>query len=75
MLIEHKVRPDRLVREQVLRYAMQLWEREGCPDPLPTIVAIVLYHGAAAWKHSRDFSDLFGSVAPANPECVRGLRP
>jgi predicted transposase YdaD len=55
-LLEHKSAPDERV-VQLLRYMALAWDR--LPLPLPLIIPVVVYHGAAPWRVSRRLSGLF----------------
>jgi hypothetical protein len=57
LLLEHKSAPDERVALQLLRYVAQAWDR--LPAPLPLIVPVVVYHGAAPWRVDRSLSGLF----------------
>jgi predicted transposase/invertase (TIGR01784 family) len=57
LLLEHKSAPDERVALQLLRYVAQAWDR--LPAPLPLIVPVVVYHGAAPWRVDKSLSGLF----------------
>lgn len=60
-LLEHKSAPDERVVLQLLRYLAQAWDRMA--TPLPLIVPVVVYHGAAPWRVGENLSSLFGPPA------------
>jgi predicted transposase YdaD len=48
LLFEHKSRPDRFARLQLLRYTVELWDEwhRGHPRALlPPVLPVVFYHG------------------------------
>ncbi len=67
VLIEHKSQPDRFVRLQLLQYQQQCWSEHlnSGKFPLPIVIPIVLYHGKAPWRDSRQFADQFGQIPDA----------
>ena len=70
LLFEHKSRPDRFARLQLLRYTMALgddWHRDHPRALLPPVFPVLLYHGKTRWKLSTRFSDLVA--------CPEELRP
>ncbi len=65
VLFEHKSYPDPWVSLQLLRYMVNIWERdrrEGRERLLP-IVPLVLYHGEPSWTAPRRFSGLLEGEA------------
>jgi hypothetical protein len=58
-LVEHKSAPDPRVALQVLRYMVRIWEGEeresGGKAKLPSIVPLLVYHGAEPWNASPHF--------------------
>ena len=74
VLFEHKSYVEARINLDLLRYRVRIWEQwlnAGNIGPLPVIVPVVVYHGAAAWRVSRQFAE--GVVeAPALRECVPG---
>ncbi len=63
-LFEHQSSPPtgEPMAFRLLRYQLRIWERWWADHPkarkLPTIVPMVLYHGAAQWQEARSFEDL-----------------
>jgi len=72
-LMEHKSAPDPLVPLQLLRYMVCIWDRAvragGGRDELPSIIPLVVYHGAQPWSVSPYFTGL------VEPIQALGLRP
>ncbi|MBC7796249.1 MAG: Rpn family recombination-promoting nuclease/putative transposase [Pyrinomonadaceae bacterium] len=60
VLLEHKSYADESVAFQILRYKTRIWEKahREKSKKLPLIFPLVLYHGAAKWKTSRQFANL-----------------
>ncbi|MBK8703315.1 MAG: Rpn family recombination-promoting nuclease/putative transposase [Saprospiraceae bacterium] len=53
LLFEHKSRPDRYIRLQLLRYMLNMWEAQrNNKIPLTPILPIVFYHGQQPWINS-----------------------
>ena len=53
LLFEHKSRPDRFARLQLLRYTMALgddWHRDHPRALLPPVFPVLFYHGKTRWK-------------------------
>ncbi len=65
VLLEHKSYTDKLVGFQLLRYVLRIWEKSLAEKSgkLPPVLPIVLYHGDAEWKISRQFADLVENAA------------
>ena len=65
ILLEHKSAPEEWVSLQLLRYLTQVWEqlRRDGSERLPLIIPVVCYHGAAPWRVSRRFRNLFAPIA------------
>ena len=64
ILFEHKSGVDKLVRLQVLKYMVSKWskwvkDKDQYEGYLPIVIPIVVYHGAAKWQYSTEFSDMF----------------
>ncbi|MEZ4826522.1 MAG: Rpn family recombination-promoting nuclease/putative transposase [Bacteroidia bacterium] len=58
-LFEHKSYPVDFPHIQILRYMLEIWDRQVREkQPLSVVVPIVVYHGKDAWKY-RDFSSYF----------------
>ena len=76
VLFEHKSYVESRINLDLLRYRVRIWEQwlnAGHSGLLPVIVPVVVYHGAATWRVSRQFAD--GVAAPLAlrecvPECV-----
>ena len=74
--VEHKSYVESWINLDLLRYRVRIWEQwlnAGNAGPLPVIVPVVFYHGAAGWSVSRQFADGVAD-APALldyvPHCV-----
>ena len=66
LLFEHKSRPDKQVRLQVLRYMTRIWEKEWKKRKrLSPIIPIVFYHGVEKWHYSTEFADLIEETPAA----------
>jgi len=79
VLFEHKSYVESRINLDLLRYRVRIWEQwlnAGNAGPLPVIVPVVFYHGAAGWSVSRQFADGV-AAAPALldyvPHCVYHL--
>ncbi|WP_459937894.1 Rpn family recombination-promoting nuclease/putative transposase [Desulfonatronum parangueonense] len=63
ILIEHKSRPEKFARLQILKYKLRKWletlKAEETPQYLPIIISMVFTHGERKWYYSPDFADLF----------------
>jgi predicted transposase/invertase (TIGR01784 family) len=62
VLFEHKSYPEPWVALQLLRYMVRVWEqvlKQEKAGHLPSIVPVVVYHGAEDWKIDRHFRSLF----------------
>ncbi|MFZ1640556.1 MAG: Rpn family recombination-promoting nuclease/putative transposase [Candidatus Contendobacter sp.] len=76
VLFEHKSYVEARINLDLLRYRVRIWEQwlnDGNTGLLPAIIPVVVYHGAATWRVSRQFAD--GVAAPlvlreCVPECV-----
>lgn len=68
LLFEHKSYVDEQVAFQVLRYLMQLWEKElretGALSP---VITLVVYHGRAKWSVPTNFGALLTAPAVFRP--------
>ena len=70
-LFEHKSRPDKQARLQLLRYMIRIWEQEWRKHrQLSPIVPILFYHGQEKWSYSTEFADLVES-----PEALKPYTP
>ncbi len=61
LLFEHKSRPDRFARLQLLRYLVEFWDDwhlDHPRSPLPPVLPVLFYHGKRRWKSSTRFGDL-----------------
>ncbi|MEZ4825265.1 MAG: Rpn family recombination-promoting nuclease/putative transposase [Bacteroidia bacterium] len=59
-LFEHKSYPVDYPHLQLLRYMLEIWDREVREQaPLSVVVPILVYHGREAWEY-RMFGDYFG---------------
>ena len=72
VLVEHKSSPDPGARLQLLRYIVRLltdlYEQNRRRLPLPLVLPMLVHQGPEGWKHSCEFTDLFGIVpAPLQP--------
>lgn len=62
LLFEHKSRPDRYIRLQLLQYMLNMWEAQrNNKIPLTPIMPIVFYHGQQPWI-KRPFAALFKKI-------------
>jgi predicted transposase/invertase (TIGR01784 family) len=72
VLFEHKSYPDPLVALQLLRYMVQIWERDRKQAlKLVPIMPVVLYHGETRWKVAPNLQAIFqppAELAPYLPE-------
>jgi predicted transposase/invertase (TIGR01784 family) len=65
-IFEHKSRPDRYLRLQLLGYLVAIWQEQiKQKQPLTPIIPIVVYHGEENWKQ-RDLSAYFGKKLPSS---------
>ncbi len=73
LLVEHKSKPDRLIRLQLLRYQLLCWNEHLKHGrlPLPIVIPLVLYHGKTRWRGSFQFAEQFGEI----PEAFRRFVP
>ena len=79
VLFEHKSYVESRIGLDLLRYRVRIWEQwlnAGNSGRLPVVVPVVVYHGAATWRVSRQFADEV-EEAPALrayvPACVYHL--
>lgn len=62
LLLEHKSYPEKYPRIQLLRYMLNIWEKDLEDNKVPKpIIPIVFYHGKQKWK-SKAFSASFGKA-------------
>ncbi|MDX2250245.1 MAG: Rpn family recombination-promoting nuclease/putative transposase, partial [Bacteroidia bacterium] len=67
-LFEHKSYPPHVPHLQLLRYMLEIWDREARENkPLSLVIPILLYHGKEAWEY-RPFDSYFSG------ELDEGLR-
>ena len=63
LLFEHKRKPERFTRFQLLKYMMRIWDNwlETHPESqnLPFILPMVVSQGDRAWPYEPHFSELF----------------
>ena len=60
VLFEHKSYVESRIGLDLLRYRVRIWEQwlnAGNSGRLPVVVPVVVYHGAATWRVSRQFAD------------------
>jgi hypothetical protein len=75
VLFEHKSYVESRINLDLLRYRVRIWEQwlqEKNTGPLPVIVPVVFYHGAAGWTAKRQFAETVAEVAPLQryvPKC------
>jgi predicted transposase/invertase (TIGR01784 family) len=63
-LLEHKSFVPHYPHVQLLRYMLGIWERQiQAKEALTPVIAILVYHGQAAWEAS-DFEADFGKMDP-----------
>lgn len=71
LLFEHKSKPDKQARLQLLRYMTRIWEQEWRKKrQISPIVPLLFYHGQETWSYSTEFADL---VQP--PEVLKTYTP
>lgn len=76
LLFEHKSYPDSGIAFQLLRYMVRVWEqvlKQKERGHFPTIVPVVVYHGAEDWRVDRHFRSLFVE-RPAFAEYIPDFR-
>lgn len=79
ILFEHKSYVESRINLDLLRYRVRIWEHglnAGHGKPLPVIVPVVVYHGAANWTVSRQFAEDVATVPSLQdyvPHCVYHL--
>ena len=79
VLFEHKSYVESRINLDLLRYRVRIWEQwlnAGNTGPLPVIVPVVFYHGAAGWSVSRQFADGVADTPALRdyvPHCVYHL--
>jgi predicted transposase/invertase (TIGR01784 family) len=72
-LFEHQSTPPTggAMAYRLLRYQVRIWDHWRADHPkaktLPTIIPIVMYHGAAAWQELRSFDALLDVPAGVRP--------
>jgi predicted transposase/invertase (TIGR01784 family) len=75
LLLEHKSRPERFARLQILKYLVGKWvaalKSDNPPQYLPIIIPMIVCHGRQSWRYSPEFVDLFNCPA----ECFRPFIP
>ncbi len=65
LLFDHKSAPDRWVGLQLLRYMVQIWEKnkpKRKTEFLTPILPLVVYHGEQKWQLATDLHSLFGTL-------------
>ncbi len=71
LLFEHKSRPDKQARLQLLRYMIRIWEQEWRKrGQISPIVPLLFYHGPETWSYSTEFADLVEA-----PEALKQFTP
>ena len=77
VLFEHKSYVESRIGLDLLRYRVRIWEQwlnAGNSGRLPVIVPVVVYHGTATWRVSRQFADEVEDALRAYvPACVYHL--
>ena len=61
LLFEHKSYPEPHIAFHLLRYMIQIWEKDlknNSSLPLYPIVPLVFYHGKEEWKIATDFKSI-----------------
>jgi hypothetical protein len=72
ILLEHKSYPEEYLHFQLLRYQLNVWEKQVKSKEKPTpVVVLVVYHGQTAWR-LLPFRESFG---PSWPDAVRDTIP
>jgi hypothetical protein len=78
-LVEHKSSPDPRLPLQLLGYQYQVlehWDRtegreaDGTPRPLPALVTLVVYHGAAPWTVPASLGEATDADEAVRPYCL-----
>lgn len=79
VLFEHKSYVESRIGLDLLRYRVRIWEQwlnAGNSGRLPVIVPVVVHHGTATWRVSRQFADEVEDVPALRayvPACVYHL--
>jgi predicted transposase YdaD len=79
VLFEHKSYVESRIGLDLLRYRVRIWEQwlnAGNSGRLPVIVPVVVHHGTATWRVSRQFADEVEDVPALGayvPACVYHL--
>ncbi|NMQ06363.1 hypothetical protein E4Q08_14445 [Candidatus Accumulibacter phosphatis] len=71
---EHKSYVESRIGLDLLRYRVRIWEQwmnAGNSGRLPVIVPVVVYHGTATWRVSRQFADEVEDAPACAPMCRR----
>lgn len=58
-LLEHKSTVEKSISLQLLRYMLNIWQKESKTEDLPVIVPIVFYHGSENWNIDKSFLSMF----------------
>jgi hypothetical protein len=69
-LLEHKSRPDRLVRMQLARYIMRIlmqWYYDDPDGPMPAVLPVIVHNGPRPWNQPTELRELAGPV----PEVIQ----
>lgn len=62
-LFEHKSKPEKYPHLQLLRYLLEIWDRDvKNKKPLTPVIPIVIYHGKTKWK-IREFKTYFKGIS------------
>jgi hypothetical protein len=73
-LFEHKSKPEKYPHLQLLRYLLEIWDRDvKSKKPLTPVIPIVIYHGKPKWK-IREFKDYFKGIGPELWEYLPSFR-
>ena len=71
ILLEHKSSQPSNPHLQILRYMLNIWERNlAAKQPLQVVIPIVLHNGATPWRHAP-----FSSFFPDLPEILKPFIP
>ncbi len=71
VLLEHKSHMDAATPLQILKYLVNIWQREiaggTARDRLPAIIPLVLYHGTSRWTAARSVMDMIDAPEEIAP--------
>ncbi|MDA1013736.1 MAG: Rpn family recombination-promoting nuclease/putative transposase [Planctomycetota bacterium] len=80
ILFEHKSSPEKYIALQLLRYMVNIWERQRrAGDELLVVIPVVLYHGQVKWwaktsmRELLEAPDALKSYIPDSDTCLVDL--